>query len=240
MISRSPEFYFVAYALSRLSAPSGAPPAVLGVRHWKEAYDLFYEAVGDGREVGSFRNSLKNARDAFDAFMPNSPRTGWRDSDGNVPAFASGRIRQTLERWQHEPPNLVASSLMEAVQVRDAVEVEDSVFTEGREKIYVSRYRERAAGAREAAIAVHGLRCQACGFDFEAAYGDVGRGFIEVHHSVPFAERGRRETNPKCDLTVLCSNCHRMAHRRRGYCLSLKELKAALREGRGSKDAPLK
>ncbi|MCV0428180.1 MAG: HNH endonuclease [Roseibium sp.] len=237
MISRSPEFYFVAYALSRLSEPDGAPPSVLGVQHWVEAYDLFYESVGDGRESHSFRNSLKNARDAFDAFMPDSPRTGWRDSAGNVPEFKSGRFRETLERWDQEPAAVLNQALVEAVQVRDAVEVEDVVFTEGREKIYVSRRRERAAGAREAAISIHGQSCQACGFNFKAAYGDLGRDFIEVHHAVPLAEKGRRKTNPSHDLIVLCSNCHRMAHRKRGYCLSLDELKAALRAAQENSSA---
>ena len=34
-----------------------------------------------------------------------------------------------------------------------------------------------------AAIKYHGLRCQTCGFDFQKMYGELGKDFIEVHHS---------------------------------------------------------
>jgi predicted HNH restriction endonuclease len=48
---------------------------------------------------------------------------------------------------------------------------------------------------------------------------------------MPLAEHGVRKTDPKRDLTVLCSNCHRMVHRRRTVCLSLEELRHHLRVG---------
>jgi hypothetical protein len=57
------------------------------------------------------------------------------------------------------------------------------------------------------------LRCEACGFDFETAYGDLGRGFMECHHLMPLSTKeGEAETN-LADLSLLCSNCHRMIHR---------------------------
>lgn len=229
MISRSEQFYVVAYGLSRLSENDGAPPSSLGVTRWNEAYDLFFASLADGRELVSFRNSLKNARDAFDAFMPNSPRRGWRDSFGRPPSLEAGRLKETLELWDPRSDEAVLEALLSAVQIRDPVEVEGVVFSEGREKVSVSRRRERAAGARDVAVEAHGLSCQACGFNFEKAYGPLGRGFIEVHHAVPLSEAGSRATDPIRDLVVLCSNCHRMAHRKRGYCLSLKELRDALR-----------
>ena len=57
--------------------------------------------------------------------------------------------------------------------------------------------------------------CQACGFKFEKMYGDLGAGFIECHHLDPLSEReGQERLTTLEDLTVLCSNCHRMIHRR--------------------------
>jgi predicted HNH restriction endonuclease len=71
----------------------------------------------------------------------------------------------------------------------------------------------------------------ACNFDFAASYGALGRGYIEVHHAMPLADHGQRETDPKSDLIVLCANCHRMVHRRRDVCLTLGELRSKLGVG---------
>jgi 5-methylcytosine-specific restriction protein A len=55
--------------------------------------------------------------------------------------------------------------------------------------------------------------CSICGFDFEAVYGDVGRGFIEAHHTKPISQMGEAEEVNINDLIAVCSNCHRMLHR---------------------------
>jgi hypothetical protein len=58
------------------------------------------------------------------------------------------------------------------------------------------------------------LRCKACGFSFIEAYGELGNDFIEMHHKVPVASYiSPRDVSPS-DLVPLCSNCHRMIHRR--------------------------
>lgn len=59
-----------------------------------------------------------------------------------------------------------------------------------------------------------------------------GKGYIEVHHSMPLAEHGVRETDPTRDPICLCANCHRMVHRRRAVCLSLSELRAKLAQAK--------
>lgn len=59
-----------------------------------------------------------------------------------------------------------------------------------------------------------GCVCQVCGFDFEAVYGDIGKGFIEAHHIEPLAERnGKGKDTSIDDFAMLCANCHRMIHR---------------------------
>jgi 5-methylcytosine-specific restriction protein A len=78
--------------------------------------------------------------------------------------------------------------------------------------IEVSRY-ERDADARRVCVAFHGTSCAACGFSFEAAYGDAGAGFIQVHHVVPPEMlEGAYTLDPVADLVPLCPNCHAMAH----------------------------
>lgn len=58
------------------------------------------------------------------------------------------------------------------------------------------------------------LQCEVCAFDFGRAYGELGEGYIEVHHVLPLHISGSRETRLE-DLACLCANCHRMCHRNR-------------------------
>ncbi len=92
-------------------------------------------------------------------------------------------------------------------------------------RVEVNRY-ERGADARRLCVARHGTRCAVCGFDFEAAYGDIGRDFIEVHHLAPPSALGRGyELDPVADLVPLCANCHAMAHRGVAVPRSVAELR---------------
>lgn len=52
----------------------------------------------------------------------------------------------------------------------------------------VNRY-ERNPIARKKCIEKHGCICQVCGMDFGKVYGDLGKGFIHVHHIVPISTR---------------------------------------------------
>lgn len=71
------------------------------------------------------------------------------------------------------------------------------------------------------------LSCEACGFDFSIAYGERGEGFIECHHTKPVSELKDGEKTKLNDLVLLCSNCHRMIHRRKPW-LSVKDLSKLL------------
>lgn len=80
-------------------------------------------------------------------------------------------------------------------------------------KITVNQY-ERSQEARAACLRHHGTRCVVCKVDLEEPYGELGRGFIHVHHLYPLAGPGlRRRVNPKTDLVPVCPNCHAMLHR---------------------------
>lgn len=93
-----------------------------------------------------------------------------------------------------------------------------------KQKVYTTKY-ERNSKIRKKAIEIHGTKCEICGFDFEKMYGEVGKGFIEVHHIKPLSESAEEiEVNPKTDLICVCSNCHRMLHRRRDAVMSVNDL----------------
>jgi hypothetical protein len=50
-------------------------------------------------------------------------------------------------------------------------------------EIVLTEY-ERSRAAREACVQHHGYSCATCGFNFESVYGEIGRGFIHIHHIV--------------------------------------------------------
>jgi 5-methylcytosine-specific restriction protein A len=73
---------------------------------------------------------------------------------------------------------------------------------------------ERNRSLARKAKQIHGTTCQACGFTYPDRYGEIGEGYIEAHHLIPFADLAGRPTelNPSTDFAVLCANCHRMVH----------------------------
>lgn len=74
---------------------------------------------------------------------------------------------------------------------------------------------ERNREARRQCVEHFGAVCQACNFSFSKRYGAFAGEFIEVHHTTQYAKRqGRRKVDPLVDLVPVCSNCHRMLHRR--------------------------
>jgi 5-methylcytosine-specific restriction protein A len=98
-------------------------------------------------------------------------------------------------------------------------------------RVEVNRY-ERDRRARAECIAHHGSVCAACGFDFEKAYGKLGRGFIHVHHLRELSTVGPGyRVDPVKDLRPICPNCHAMVHRERP-ALSIAQLRQRLRSRR--------
>ena len=86
--------------------------------------------------------------------------------------------------------------------------------TEGKVIQTLATKYERKRLNREACIQLKGTRCLACGFDFAEAYGPLGIGYIEIHHTKPVASiGGQYSLNIETDLVPLCANCHAMAHR---------------------------
>lgn len=111
----------------------------------------------------------------------------------------------------------------------ETVETEHGV--EGKKiRIYTTKY-ERDQANRKEAIRIHGTRCMVCDFDFEEVYGELGKDFIEVHHTKPLSSLEHEvEVNPEEDLVCLCSNCHRMIHRNRNKIMTVEELKKLMEE----------
>jgi len=105
-----------------------------------------------------------------------------------------------------------------------------------RKKVYVNRY-ERDPEERRKCIERYENKyeCIVCGFNFEDKYGEIGRGFIHVHHINPLADNGKDISG---NLIPVCPNCHAMLHRylkedARDYNDLIKEIKNLERKKKG-------
>ena len=108
----------------------------------------------------------------------------------------------------------------------ESIQVESEGYSEGRKIGYYTTRYERDPRNRKEAIRIHGTKCMICGFDFEEKYGELGRGYIEVHHVKPLASLDEEVIiNPEADLICICANCHRMLHRFKGYMITTEELR---------------
>lgn len=97
-----------------------------------------------------------------------------------------------------------------------------------RKTVYANRY-ERDPEERRKCIERYGNKyeCIVCGFNFEDKYGEIGRGFIHVHHINPLSDNGKDVSE---NLIPVCPNCHAMLHRylkedTRDYHKLIKEIK---------------
>jgi hypothetical protein len=117
----------------------------------------------------------------------------------------------------------------------DPVELPDEVIAPGRyvegatHRISVNSY-ERNPAARRACITHYGTDCSVCGFNFGQVYGDLGEGYIHVHHVRDLATIGMEyEVDPIADLRPVCPNCHAMLHRETP-ALSIEKLKEIVKQ----------
>ena len=111
----------------------------------------------------------------------------------------------------------------------------DSVM-EGQVLYKLHKVRERdikiVQNKKEQSFMLYGkLSCEACIFEFETFYGDIGKGFIECHHRIPLASIQLESKTKIDDLALVCSNCHRMLHRRIDY-LTVDELRMKIKYDR--------
>ena len=105
-------------------------------------------------------------------------------------------------------------------RVSFAAEVDEYEAEEGAILLKLHRSRERDRKLidkkKSQALATLGrLRCEVCEFDFGDRYGSLGTGFIEAHHRKPVSTLIKGEKTRLSDLSLVCSNCHRMLHKSR-------------------------
>lgn len=114
-------------------------------------------------------------------------------------------------------------------------DIRDIIIEEGALDNRTVTQRGRSERLRECAVEHFKERhervfCEACGFDFEDVYAEQGRDCIEVHHEEAIHTMEIEGTRTALEaalrkVSLLCSNCHTIVHRRKYHMLSMEELK---------------
>jgi hypothetical protein len=133
-------------------------------------------------------------------------------------ALFRGNDRPLLAPEEKKVPKAVASP-EEINKQPDPLlpDQEEPTTKEGKsQQVNITRY-ERDAEDRKKALERDNYECQVCHINFESVYGEIGRGYIEVHHLYPVCNMGEDyqfdALDPERGLVCLCSNCHSMIHR---------------------------
>jgi predicted HNH restriction endonuclease len=219
------------YAARRLSeAPHYFGTAVIG-KSWTDPNsakeDLFAQVI-DYRPFATA--VLAKVGDQFYETIPDSRVSNyWRDGVRGIDKAVYDAILSAAVL----APELPDTGLEKNDDNQGSTDALES-GVEGQQRQRYVTYYERDPNLRKAAIALHRDRliCAVCDFDFAAFYGELGEGYIHIHHRSPVAELGGpTEVNPATDLVPVCANCHAIIHRRRSVTLGVEELRAIV-EGR--------
>lgn len=189
---------------------------------------VFTPESGDPRSVSGA--DIRNFCVAF------AERKSWKRSE--YPETQSGSYLLGIARaFEGEKPNISHVFVPPESNFPDDILGRERYSEGALRRITVNAY-ERDSKARAACLVEHGLRCAVCSISFSEVYGEIGEGFIHVHHKKPLASiRSEYRVDPILDLIPVCPNCHAMLHARRPP-FEIEELKAIVERKRRSNKAP--
>lgn len=200
-----------------------------GVRIEKEYHDIlnpigteYYTERGSARQIKVlFNNKVFNAEYRYE---------GQTDIGKELQSIRFKKeLKSEFEKVFPEPIGSFTiqygQDLNHFVFTHQVVEVqypedEEKEYFEGRTAYRKHKTRERnpivIKKAKERFMKINNSRlyCEACGFDFYKVYGERGKDFIEGHHAKLVSELSDGDKTRVEDIVMLCSNCHRMVHRK--------------------------
>ncbi|MFQ9451065.1 MAG: HNH endonuclease [Coprococcus sp.] len=189
----------------------------------KAIVDLKWEERGWGREAFYYLEDIMVFEDTITKL---DIQKIWKDFKKfnsvaqNVPEMYMDAINKLCEEREKAHIPILGSNESFVINKAEGNRIE----------FYTTRY-ERVLKYRETAIKIHGTKCQICGFDFKNKYGYIGENYIEVHHKKPlFSLDEKLIPNPETDLVTICSNCHRMIHRKKNDIITPEKLKKIIQE----------
>ncbi|WP_194860594.1 HNH endonuclease [Dietzia sp. SYD-A1] len=166
-----------------------------------------------------FRNPNGVARKTVDIATHHPEYEGAPTKGGEIDRVVLNQFLSDPE-YMHELATQIRHTLTTAVEEGiplAPVDEEDEGAMEGRllQRTHFHRERDKKLRDRKIRSFLKGHKavyCEIREFNFEEAYGNRGRNFIEVHHVLPLHASGPTTTKLG-DLVLVCSNCHRMIHR---------------------------
>lgn len=148
-----------------------------------------------------FVKSMGNAR-------PNNPKQ--RSHQGELP-FSIKEFWKVSEECINDQPLL--NSYLNRAKATTTDGEDQQEYYEGRKSEYNILRQSRNKKARNKCLEKSKGKCYVCNFDFGQTYGDIGKGFLEVHHKIPIHQYDSEHRIETEDLYAVCPNCHRMIHR---------------------------
>ena len=139
MAERSKELIEVGYYLSKFGIL--APPLRFSGKKWNEVYALFYQILGKGRNILEFEHSLKNTRDGFDGYFPETKREGWKNKDGST-ARLSTESQEVFNEFQSLTEEEIYARIISYLGVLNPmnnVVIEDFVLNSKDAKLHFTR-----------------------------------------------------------------------------------------------------
>lgn len=188
-------------------------------KHFRKDFDCIYNDKYSIEEMLSISLQLKSDEEIL---------------AGHSGYISSKAIEAYIRFYAHKH-NLDLSKLNEADYINESHNLDtdtDIIRHEGRLTETTILHRQRNRAARQKCLEDSGYTCFVCGFNFEKAYGELGKNFMEVHHTKPLATYSEEHVIPQSELCALCSNCHSMVHRHR-EALDVNELKKIFEMNKG-------
>lgn len=208
----------------------------------QEKFDEIFEQIG----LTDFKTSHNLSWENYTTFIDivKQVRNYLRAKDSNTTLLDAHSFLWILGN-QMKSPNFISIKPLQSATARQAeigtdqketqaIEIiaeedDELAFPEGKEIFRLHKSKERNKELIKEAKQKHlqtdsKLCCQVCGFSFIDKYGELGEGFIEAHHLFPISQLTEETETKISDLALVCSNCHRMLHRRRPW-LTLDDLK---------------
>lgn len=200
------------------------------------ALDLYFDC--DGKIPGQSDPRVTTLSDLLRAFPHHSTaarKESFRNPDGvafklqNLRQVDTGRGLGNVSRTDREVWNELGHDRKRAKRlatlIRAGIEVvegtaegstSDDVFAEGKVVTEAHVRRERDPKLRKRLLQQRkksgALKCDVCGRSSSDHPPILGEAVFEAHHVLPLAAGQERKTQLK-DMSLLCANCHRMAHR---------------------------
>lgn len=128
-------------------------------------------------------------------------------SGTTVPEEHCGRLEKLWER------HLTKIGRRTNTPIRFPEELPNQEYVEGAAHEVVVNAYERNPKARADCLSHYGFSCAVCEFNFCETYGELGEGYIHVHHLRDLATIKRSyKVDPIKDMRPVCPNCHAMLH----------------------------